>query len=134
MCLFTGYAPGKTDLLVYTDRSASPAAMEFDYSVLEGYTIYTTLSCENNAGLTYSLSTDGVKISNTPPSISTVQMEVLSLSSTEYNPRDWYLGLTDTMRIKWSGFTDSIGVETYKVMSCDCQGSYKVGGYIFKYC
>ncbi|XP_076113973.1 uncharacterized protein LOC143082259 [Mytilus galloprovincialis] len=110
-----GYAPGKTDLLAYTDRSASPAAMEFDYSVLEGYTIYTTLSCENNAGLTYSLSTDGVKISNTPPSISTVQMEVLSLSSTEYNPRDWYLGLTDTMRIKWSGFTDSIGVETYKV-------------------
>ncbi|XP_071123054.1 uncharacterized protein [Mytilus edulis] len=110
-----GYMPGKTDLLVYTEISSSPAVMEFDYSVLEGYTIYTTLNCENNAGLTYSLSTDGVKISNTPPSISSVQMEVLSLSSTEYNPRDWYLGLTDTMRIKWSGFTDSIGVETYKV-------------------
>ncbi|XP_052067298.1 uncharacterized protein LOC127706680 [Mytilus californianus] len=110
-----GYAPGKTDLLVYTEISASPASMEFDYNFLEGYTIYTTLSCENNAGLTYSLSTDGVQISNTPPSISTVEMEVLSLSYTEYNPRDWYLGLTDTLRIKWSGFTDSIGVETYKV-------------------
>ncbi|CAG2222618.1 unnamed protein product [Mytilus edulis] len=68
-----GYMPGKTDLLVYTEISSSPAVMEFDYSVLEGYTIYTTLNCENNAGLTYSLSTDGVKISNTPPSISTVK-------------------------------------------------------------
>ena len=89
--------------------------MDFPYSVLEGYTVYTTLTCENNAGLTSMKSSNGVRISNQPPSITAVEVEVLPLSNTEYIPSEKYQGVTDSMRIKWSGFTDSIGVETYQV-------------------
>ena len=98
--------------VVTTDR----AAMEFPYNVLLGYTIYTTLSCENKAGLTSVMSSNGVKISNKKPSNETAQLELIALSATEYNPRDTYQGITNNVRLKWSGFTDDIGVDTYMVI------------------
>jgi hypothetical protein len=45
---------------------STSAYMDFPYNVLTGHVIYTTLSCENNAGLTSVLSSNGVKISNQP--------------------------------------------------------------------
>ena len=113
--IFTGYKPGTTDLLEYTVITTTSSYMDFSYNVLTGYVIYTTLSCENNAGLTSVLSSNGVKISNQPPSIDAAEVEVVPLSATAYTPRDMFQGLSDTMRLKWSGFTDNIGVETYKV-------------------
>ena len=114
--IFTGYKPGTTDLLEYTVITTTSAYMDFPYNVLTGHVIYTTLSCENNAGLTSVLSSNGVKISNQPPSIDAAEVKVIPLSATEYTPRDMFQGLSDTMRLKWSGFTDKIGVETYKVI------------------
>jgi hypothetical protein len=89
--------------------------MDFPYSVLEGYTIYTSLSCDNNAGLTSTLSSNGVKISNHPPSIAAANVKIVPLAITEYNPIEEFQGVSNAMRMKWSGFTDSIGVEMYKV-------------------
>lgn len=112
---FAGYTPGTTELLPYTEVTTNSAYKDYDYSLLEGYTVYTTLVCENNGGLSFSKSTDGVKISSTPPSTANVQVEVVSLSATEYNTVNSYQGVTDNMRVKWSGFADHIGIETYQV-------------------
>lgn len=112
-----GYQPGGNDLLPYTVVTTATVYKEFPYSVLSGYTIYTTLTCENHAGLSSVMSSDGVKISNQPPSVAAAVVETLPMSITEYYPRDSYQGVTDNIRLKWTGFVDNIGVERYKV---DC--------------
>ena len=111
-----GYKPEGNDLLPFTVVTADRASMEFSYNLLLGYTIYTTLSCENKAGLTSVMSSNGIKISNKRPSNETAQLELISLSATEYNPRDTYQGITNNVRLKWSGFTDDIGIDTYMVI------------------
>lgn len=110
-----GYKPGSTELLNYTVITTKSGYRDYDYSVLLGHVIYTTLTCENNAGLSSTKSSDGVRISNLPPSTSTAEVEIIPVTSTEYNSREGFQGVTNTMKIKWSGFTDSIGVETYQV-------------------
>ena len=110
-----GYKPEGNDLWSYTRVTTTSAYREFPYNVLEGHTIYSTLNCENNAGLSSVKSSDGVKISNQPPSIATAEVEVIPISNTEYNPRYTYLGVTDSFRLKWTGFSDNIGIERYKV-------------------
>jgi hypothetical protein len=67
--LFSGYQPEMTDLLILTEVIGTTAYKEFDYNILEGHTIYTTISCENNAGLFSILSSNGVRISEHSPSI-----------------------------------------------------------------
>ncbi|CAG2188627.1 unnamed protein product [Mytilus edulis] len=67
--------------------TAMSAYKEFPYSVLIGRTIYTTLTCENNAGLISTKSANGVKISNQPPSTASAVVETMPLSMTEYTPQ-----------------------------------------------
>lgn len=114
--LFSGYQPEMTDLLTFTEVIGTTAYKEFDYNILEGHTIYTTISCENNAGLFSILSSNGVRISERPPSIDNAVAEVLSEQATEYNPRSAFQGVKDSLRLKWSGFTDSIGLESCLVI------------------
>jgi hypothetical protein len=83
--LFSGYQPEMTDLLTLTEVIGTTAYKEFDYNILEGHTIYTTISCENNAGLFSILSSNGVRISEHSPSIDSAVAEVLSEQATEYN-------------------------------------------------
>ncbi|CAG2233139.1 unnamed protein product [Mytilus edulis] len=110
-----GYHSGGSDLLPYTEVTSTTAYKVFPYSVLIGYTIYTTLKCENKAGLSSVMSSNGVKISNLPPSATSAVVQTLPLSLKEYSPRDLYLGVNDNIRLKWTGFDDHIGVERYKV-------------------
>ncbi|CAG2212723.1 unnamed protein product [Mytilus edulis] len=110
-----GYQPGRIELLPYTVITAMSAYKEFPYSVLIGRTIYTTLTCENNAGLISTKSANGVKISNQPPSTASAVVETMPLSMTEYTPQINNQGVTDNIRLKWTGFADDIGVERFKV-------------------
>ncbi|CAC5386468.1 unnamed protein product [Mytilus coruscus] len=114
-----GYQPGGNDLLLYTEVTSTTAYKEFPYSVLIGFTIYTTLKCENKAGLSSVMSSNGVKISYLPPTATTAVVQTLPLSLTEYSPRDSYQGVTENIRLKWTGFDDDIGVERYKVFYQD---------------
>ena len=89
--------------------------MDFPYSQLENHTIYTTLHCENNAGLMSTKSSNGVKISNKPPSTDYAEFGFVQLSQTEYPAREMFQGVNDNLRLKWSGFTDTIGIERFEV-------------------
>lgn len=113
--VFLGYKPGGNDLLPFTAVSTTSNFMDFPSDVLQGRTIYTTLNCENNAGLISVMSSNGVKISSKRPSIENVQVELVPLTTTEYNAQTPYQGVTDNIRLKWSGFTDHVGVVTYLV-------------------
>ena len=70
--------------MTYTPVTDNRGFKEFPYSVLTGRIIYTTLNCENKAGLFSTLSSNGVKISDQPPSIQTVEISMLPLSHTEH--------------------------------------------------
>jgi hypothetical protein len=56
-----------------------------------------------------------VKISNHPPSIKHANVDVISLSETEYPGKEHYQSVTDNVRIQWSGFEDYVGIEQYRV-------------------
>ncbi|XP_063400004.1 uncharacterized protein LOC134684633 [Mytilus trossulus] len=75
--------------------------------------VHVTLRCRSKAGLMSSKSTNGVKISNLPPNTTTAEVEILPHTLTEYNPRHHYQGDTSYVRVKWTGFEDMTGVDSY---------------------
>ncbi|VDI13269.1 Hypothetical predicted protein, partial [Mytilus galloprovincialis] len=85
------------------------------YDLLFMRTIYVTIRCKNKAGLQSSLSTDGVIVSNLPPVSASAQVNILPLSNTEYMAYNGYQKNKHTMRIKWSGFKDIVGLDSYLV-------------------
>ena len=91
------------------------AYKDFDYKVLENKTIYSTIRCHNRAGLFSSKSSDGVKISVYPPSITNAELSIIPLSITEYQAGNHYQSNINNVRLKWSGFEDFTGIEQFKV-------------------
>jgi len=77
--------------------------------------VHVTLRCRNKAGLQSTLSSNGVKISNLPPQTTSAEVEILPHSMTEYNCRDHYQGDITKLRVKWTGFTDTAGLDSYMV-------------------
>lgn len=89
--------------------------MVFDYSDLEGFTVYTSVKCQNKMGLSNTSSSDGVKISNKVPSITSAVLSPFYQSSTEYIAKAGFQSLTNSVRVKWQGFSDSMGIDNYLV-------------------
>ena len=93
----------------------SAAFKDFDYNVLENKTVYSTIRCHNRAGLLALKSSDGVKISVYPPSITNAELSITPLSTTEYQAGNHYQSNINNVRIRWSGFEDFTGIEQFKV-------------------
>ena len=90
--------------------------LDVNFTDTENNTIYSTVRCTNNAGLvTYAFS-DGIKISQNAPNASNVQMSHVTLSQTEYPPSDGFQGVSDSLRLYWSGFDDPVGISSHKVI------------------
>lgn len=120
-----GTQPNQVDIQAFENVPVSDylAFRDFDYSVLQGKTIYSTLRCENNAGLLSYMSSNGVKISHDAPVVTSAVVESMPLSVTEYKARTNYQSVTDRIRLKWTGFNDHIGIQQYKVQfmeTCVC--------------
>ncbi|XP_065943774.1 uncharacterized protein [Magallana gigas] len=111
-----GYQPQGIELQSFIRISEGKGYQDFDYSLLENKTIYSSIRCHNKAGLTSTKSSNGVKISNRPPSVRHATLEVVPLSVTEYTGRDHFQSMTSNLRIQWSGFEDFVGIEQYKIL------------------
>nr|XP_034314147.1 uncharacterized protein LOC105348718 isoform X1 [Crassostrea gigas] len=112
-----GYQPKGTEVQRFERITISDgrAYKDFDASVLQGKTVYSTLQCQNKAGLISSLSSDGVIIYDQPPSMASAVIRTLPLSLTEYPALDYYQSVTNNLKIVWSGVEDKIGVQQYKL-------------------
>lgn len=112
-----GYQPQGIDLQTFYRLGAGEylASKDFDYSVLESKTIYSTVRCHNRAGLFSSKSSDGVKISVLPPSITNAKVTAIPLSITEYKAGFHYQSNVNNVRIQWFGFEDYTGIEQFKI-------------------
>ncbi|XP_033751510.1 LOW QUALITY PROTEIN: uncharacterized protein LOC117335547 [Pecten maximus] len=83
------------------------------YDRLQGMTVYSTIRCQNKAGLQSVRSSDGVRISRLSPAVDNVQFNIIRLSQEEFAAASQFQGDTTQIRLKWSGFTDPIGIEGY---------------------
>ena len=126
---FTGYQPYGNELQSFEKlpNYLKLITKVFNYELLFMRTIHVTIRCKNNAGLQTSLSSDGVVVSDRPPSAKNAQLEIISLSKSEYNARNNYQTNNHTARLKWTGFMDIIGLDSYLVRYIS---SFK---YSFKY-
>ena len=77
--------------------------------------IHVNLRCRNNAGLQSSLSTDGVKISNHSPNTTYAKVEIIPQSLSEYDAKGHLQCDTSLVRLKWTGYTDLTGIDSYLV-------------------
>ncbi|XP_063408922.1 uncharacterized protein LOC134692402 [Mytilus trossulus] len=93
----------------------SSASKVFDHSLLSSKTVYVTLRCHNKAGLHIKKSSNGVTISDSPPSIQNAQVQILDQPITEYKSKSNFHGNTSTVRLKWMGFEDKLGLDSFLV-------------------
>ncbi|CAG2190936.1 unnamed protein product [Mytilus edulis] len=93
----------------------SSVSKVFDHSLLASRKVYVTLRCHNKAGLHTRKSSDGVTISDSPPSIQNAQVQTLDQPITEYRSKQNFHGNTSIVRLKWMGFEDKSGLDSFHV-------------------
>ncbi|XP_076086914.1 uncharacterized protein LOC143057491 [Mytilus galloprovincialis] len=93
----------------------SSVSKVFDHSLLASRKVYVTLRCHNKAGLHTKKSSDGVTISDSPPSIQSAQVQILDQPITEYSSKQNFHGNTSIVRLKWMGFEDKSGLDSFHV-------------------
>lgn len=115
--IYLGYQPQGIELqsFIRVAEHQEKAYQEFDYSLLENRTIFSSIRCHNKAGLSSTKSSNGVKISNRPPSTKHATVEAMPMSVTEYAGRGHYQSVANNLRLMWSGFEDFVGIEQYRV-------------------
>lgn len=115
MLYCSGYSPESSDLKKFSVMTTYSGYIDVNFTDTENNTIYSTVRCTNHAGLiTYAYS-DGIKISQNAPNSSNVQISHVALSQTEYSPSDGFQGVSDSLRLYWSGFDDTFGISSHKV-------------------
>ncbi|XP_076113983.1 uncharacterized protein LOC143082268 [Mytilus galloprovincialis] len=110
-----GYQPFGNEIQTFHElvKGESRISKVFHSSQISMQMVHVTLRCRSKAGLMSSKSSNGVKISNLPPNTTTAEVEILPHTLTEYNPRHHYQGDTSYVRVKWTGFEDLTGVDSY---------------------
>ncbi|XP_076113981.1 uncharacterized protein LOC143082265 [Mytilus galloprovincialis] len=110
-----GYQPYGNEIQTFQPLASGVKRISkvFPSSQVSMQMIHVTLRCKNEAGLQSSKSSNGVKISSLPPNTNSAEVQILPHTLTEYNPRDHYQGDTSSIRVKWTGFEDLTGLDSY---------------------
>ncbi|CAG2198380.1 unnamed protein product [Mytilus edulis] len=91
------------------------ATVTVDEDIISQKTVYSTVRCHNNAGLFSTATSDGVTISEIPPSSENAVITIIPQSITEYSSGDNYQQDKTSVRMKWSGFVDQFGIMSFVV-------------------
>ncbi|XP_076075248.1 uncharacterized protein LOC143046131 isoform X2 [Mytilus galloprovincialis] len=111
-----GLQPYGNELQPFTKTTdVKSASISFVEYIISQKTVYTTVRCHNKAGLYSTATSDGVTISDIPPSSDHAVITIIPQSLTEYSPGDYYQGDKTSVRIKWSGFADQFGIMSFVV-------------------
>jgi hypothetical protein len=102
--------------MVFTPTTdLTKSASTFEEATVSNQKVYVTIRCHNNAGLHTTSTSDGVIISDVPPSADHAVIEIIPQSLTEYSPSHCYHGDKTNLRMKWSGFSDQFGIMSFFV-------------------
>lgn len=110
-----GYSPESTDLKTFSVMTIYSGYIDVNFTDTENNTIYNTVRCTNHAGLVTYAYSDGIQISQNAPNSSNVQISHVALSQTEYSPSDGFQGVSDSVRLYWSGFDDTVEISSHKM-------------------
>ncbi|CAC5375030.1 unnamed protein product [Mytilus coruscus] len=98
-----GHQPYGNELQPFTKTTdVKSASISFDEYIISQKTVYTTVRCHNNAGLFSTATSDGVTISDIPPSSDHAVVTIIPQSLNEYSPGGYYQQDKTSVRIKWS--------------------------------
>ncbi|CAC5375361.1 unnamed protein product [Mytilus coruscus] len=112
----SGLQPYGNELQPFTKTvNLKSASATLDEIVISQKTVYVTVRCHNNAGSYSSSTSDGVTISDIPPSSDHAVVTVIPQSLTEYSPGYFHQQDKTSVRIKWSGFTDQFDIMSFVV-------------------
>lgn len=95
------------------DTSLNSAYILFENPPEE--TVFATVRCENGAGLIGTMSSDGVKILQYPPSVDSVILHLMTTSLTQFLPRGFYHGNSSEIKFRWTGFGAQDTVDSFEV-------------------
>ena len=112
----TGLSPGACDLVNETglEHNSTVARSVLTNPIMNGQRYYVTVNATNGAGVTTSLTSDGVTVDDTPPISGTVIDGMVS----DIN----YLNGEDDISARWFDFLDlESGIEAYEVTLCDAR-------------
>ena len=113
---FSGIQPYGNELQAFTKTvNLKSTSTVFDENILAMTTIYTTVRCHNNAGLYTTATSDGLTISEVPPSSDDAVITILPISKTEYDANKYHQRDSTKIRMKWSGFTDRFDIMSFVV-------------------
>ncbi|KAK3083351.1 hypothetical protein FSP39_020593 [Pinctada imbricata] len=110
-----GYSSHGIEIQPFMTISSFSGAVTIGIDQAEGHTIYSTIRCTNKAGLVASNSSDGIKFSHMAPNASQAQITHIPLSTTQYRPLDGFQGVNNTIKLYWSGFTDTLGITQHVI-------------------
>ncbi|KAK3589056.1 hypothetical protein CHS0354_008706 [Potamilus streckersoni] len=106
-----------TDIQDFTDVDVQKTSSLRDFTDghLIGLTVYNTIRCKNNAGLTTTHTSDGVYITQSVLPAPGVSIEVLGASKTEYPVQDSFFSDPTSVRLRWTGFQEGTGIGSFLV-------------------
>ena len=110
----TGFASGACDVVEETklDLGSTFAHKVLTQPFMNDQRYYVTVTETNSAGVTTSITSDGVTVDDTPPTSGTVVDGITSDVD--------YLNGEDDIRARWFGFEDlESGIDFYEVALCD---------------
>jgi len=111
-----GLSSGTCDLVKETQlgQDNTVVSMLLTEPIMNGQRYYVTVKATNGAGLTTSLTSDGVTVDDTPP----IPGIVIDGMVFDVN----YVNGEDDIKASWSDFVDmESGIESYEVALCDAR-------------
>ena len=100
--MLLGSSPGLSDIYgLSVSRGSSANSTELSLS--HGTTVYSIVSCINNAGHTSTFTSDGVTLLQDPPSHQLASLIILSPEPVEYETESGHIP-TNSIQLVWNGF------------------------------
>ncbi len=111
-----GFSPGVCDLMNETqlNHNSTLAHSALTNPIMNGQRYYVKVKATNGAGVTTSLTSDGVTVDDTPP----ISGTVIDGMASDVD----YLNGEDDISARWFDFVDlESGIESYEVALCDAR-------------
>ncbi|KAI8487523.1 hypothetical protein Bbelb_347570 [Branchiostoma belcheri] len=110
-----GLSPGSGEIHQFTQQpSLYSATFDLSGQLTHGDTVYSTVRCQNYAGITSHVTSDGVTIVSQPPNSDHAVVETMVEPQSYYPTRASHQSTDDVIHLSWEGFFDSSGIRNYQ--------------------
>ncbi|XP_078696304.1 uncharacterized protein LOC144924691 isoform X1 [Branchiostoma floridae x Branchiostoma belcheri] len=110
-----GLSPGSGEVHQFTQQpSLYSATFDLSGQLTHGDTVYSTVRCQNYAGKTSHVTSDGVTIVTAAPNSDHAIVETMAESQSYFPTRASHQSTDDVIHLSWEGFFDVSGIRNYQ--------------------